>query len=231
MRTFLISTIASLAVAAPAGAATRNFGITGFEKVRIEGPYKVVLTTGVAPYARASGAAPALDRISIEVRGNILVVHGNLSSWGGYPGKDPGPVEISIGTHDLSSAWLSGAGTLAIDRIRGLSFDLSTQGSGSVSVGRVDVDQLSVSVVGTSSAMLAGRSEKVTAVVRGISSLDASGFAAKNATFGAEGAATIKANVSDGVTVDGNGPVSVTLAGRPSCTLRLTGSASVSGCK
>jgi hypothetical protein len=231
MRTFLISTIASLAVAAPAGAATRNFGITGFEKVRIEGPYKVVLTTGVAPYARASGAAPALDRIAIEVRGNILVVHGNLSSWGGYPGKDPGPVEISIGTHDLSSAWLSGAGTLAIDRIRGLSFDLSTQGSGSVSVGRVEVDQLNVSVVGTSSAMLAGRSEKVTAVVRGISSLDASGLAAKNATFGAEGAATIKANVSDGVTVDGNGPVSVTLAGRPSCTLRLTGSASVSGCK
>ena len=231
MRTFLTAAAATLALAAPAGAASRNFGITSYEKVRIEGPFKVVLTTGVAPYARAIGSAAALDRIAIEVRGNVLVVHSNLSSWGGYPGKDAGPVEIDLGTHDLSSAWLSGAGTLAIDLARGLSFDLSTQGSGMVSVREVDVDQLNVSVVGTSSAILAGRAAKITAVIRGISSLDASGLAAKDATIGAEGAATIKANVTDAVTIDGNGPVSVTLTGRPSCTLRLTGSASVGGCK
>jgi hypothetical protein len=231
MRTFLTAASASLALAAPAGAASRNFGITSFEKVRIEGPYKVVLTTGVAPYARATGSAAALDRIAIDVRGNTLVVHNNLSSGGGYPDQNVGPVEISLGTHDLSAAWMSGAGTLAIDRVRGLSFDLSSQGSGSAGIARVDVDQLNVSVVGTSSATLAGRSAKVTAVIRGISSLDASGLAAKDATFGAEGAATIKANVSDAVTVDGNGPVSVALTGRPSCTLRLTGSASVEGCR
>jgi hypothetical protein len=231
MRTFLTAAIATLALAAPAGAATRNFGITSFEKVRIEGPYKVVLTTGIAPFARATGSAVALDRLAIEVRGNTLVVHGNLSAGGGYPNQNAGPVEISLGTHDLSSAWLSGAGTLAIDKIRGLSFDLSSQGSGSVGIGRVDVDQLNVSVVGTASAVLAGRAAKMTAVIRGISSLEASGLSTKDATIGAEGAATIKANVTNAVTVDGNGPTSITLAGRPSCTLRLVGSASVSGCR
>lgn len=230
MRTFLTAAAIFL-LAGPAGAATRNFGVTGFEKVRVEGPYKVVLTTGVAPFARATGSAAALDRIAIEVRGNVLVVHSNLSSWGGYPGKDAGTVQIDIGTHDLRSAWLSGAGTLAINRVEGLSFDLSSQGSGSVTVGQADVDQLNISVVGTSSAVLAGRAGKVTAVVRGISSLDASGLAAKDATIGAEGAATIKANVSDAVTIDANGPVSITLGGRPACTLRANGSASVSGCR
>jgi hypothetical protein len=230
MRTFLTAAAIFL-LAGPAGAATRNFGVTGFEKVRVEGPYKVVLTTGVAPFARATGSAAALDRIAIEVRGNVLVVHSNLSSWGGYPGKDAGTVQIDIGTHDLRSVWLSGAGTLAINRIEGLSFDLSSQGSGSVTVGQADVDQLNISVVGTSSAVLAGRAAKVTAVVRGISSLDASGLAAKDATIGAEGAATIKANVSDAVTIDANGPVSITLGGRPACTLRVNGSASVSGCR
>lgn len=231
MRTFLATALLSLVFAVPANAATRNFGVTSFEKVRVEGPYKVILTTGIAPYARATGSAAALDRIAIEVRGNTLVVHSNLSSWGGYPGKDIGPVEISLGTHDLRSAWLSGAGTLAIDRIEGLSFDLSSQGSGSIGVGRVEVDQLNVSVVGTSSAVLAGRAGKITAVVRGISSLDATGLAAKDATIGAEGAATIKATISNAVALDANGPVSVTLAGRPTCTLRVTGSASVSGCR
>jgi hypothetical protein len=231
MRTFLIAAVLATSFAAPAGAATRNFGITGFEKVRIEGPFKVRLTTGVAPFASASGSLAAIDRVAVEVRGNTLVVHSNLASWGGYPGQDPGPVEISLGTHDLSSAWLSGSGALAIDKVRGLSFDLSAQGSASATVARADVDQLNISVVGTASATIAGQAGKLTAVVRGISSLDAAALSAKDATIGAEGSATVAANVSNSATVDGSGPATVKLTGRPACTLRVSGSVSVSGCK
>jgi len=230
MRTFLLAAgIAVLAV--PANAATRNFGITGFEKVRVDGPFKVTLTTGVAPFARATGATDALDRVAVEVRGNTLVVHSNLDSWGGYPGKDSGPVEISLGTHDLSAAWINGSGAIAIDRVKGLSFDLSVQGSGSGQIGQVNVDQLNVSVVGTASARLAGQAAKMTAVIRGISSLDAAALATKDATLGADGAATIAANVDNSVTVDATGPATVNIEGSPSCTLRVSGSASVSGCR
>lgn len=231
MRTFLLAAAAAVALAAPAGAATRNFGITSFEKVRVDGPFKVTLTTGVAPFARATGSAAALDRVAIDVRGNTLVVHNNLDSWGGYPGKDVGPVEISLGTHDLSAAWLNGSGSLAIDRVKGLSFDLSVQGSGAGEIARASVDQLNVSVVGTASARLAGRAAKLTAVIRGISSLDAAALSSKDATLGADGAATIAANVTDSVTVDASGPATVRLNGSPSCTLRVSGSASVSGCR
>src|SRR5215210_18147 len=231
MRTFLTAAFSALVLTAPASAATRNFGITSFEKVRIEGPYKVVLTTGVAPFARATGSPAAVDRVAVEVRGNTLIVHGSSSSWGGYPGQNSGPVEITLGTHDLSAAWLNGAGSLAIDKVRGLSFDLSVQGSGSGAIGEVDVDQLNVSVVGTSSAVLAGRAAKMTALVRGIASLDAAALATKNANIGAEGAATIKADVGNAVAIDGNGPVTVTLTGKPACTLRVSGSASVNGCR
>jgi len=231
MRTFLFAVAILPVLAAPAGAATRNFGITGFEKVRIEGPFKVKLTTGVPPFASASGSPSAIERVAIEVRGNTLVVHSNLSSWGGYPGQQAGPVEVSLGTHDLSSAWISGSGVLSIDKVKGLLFDLSTQGSGSATIGRVDVDQLNVSVVGTASATLAGRAGKLTTVVRGISSLDAADLSAKDATIGAEGAATVKANVSNSVTVDGTGPATIQLSGTPACTLRVSGSTSVTGCK
>ena len=231
MRTFLLAAAAAVALAAPAGAATRNFGITSFEKVRVDGPFKVTLTTGVAPFARATGSAAALDRVAIDVRGNTLVVHNNLDSWGGYPGKDVGPVEISLGTHDLSAAWLNGSGSLAIDRVKGLSFDLSVQGSGAGEIARASVDQLNVSVVGTASARLAGQAAKLTAVIRGISSLDAAALSSKDATLGADGSATIAANVTDSVTVDASGPATVRLNGSPSCTLRVSGSASVSGCR
>jgi hypothetical protein len=231
MRTFFLLAAATLATADPAGAATRNFGITSFTKVRVDGPVKVTLTTGVAPFARASGSPDALDRVAIDVRGDTLVVHTNLDSWGGYPGKDSAPVEIALGTHDLSAAWLNGSGSLSIDRVKSLQFDLSVQGSGAGAIAAAEVDQLNVSVVGTASARLSGRSAKLTAVVRGISSFEAAALTVKDATLGADGAATIAANVSDAVTVDASGPATVRLAGRPACTLRVSGSASVTGCR
>jgi len=231
MRTFLFAIGVSLAFAAPAGAATRNFGVTSFTKVRVEGPFKVTLATGVAPFAKASGSSIALDRVDVDVQGDTLVVRSSASSWGGYPGTDPGPVEISIGTHDLTNAWLSGAGTLAIDRVRGLSFALSVQGSGRAEIGSVDADQMSVSVVGSGSARLAGRAKKLIALARGLAELDAGGLAATDATIGAEGATTIDANVTDAATVDASGPATIRLTGRPSCTLKVAGSTSVSGCR
>ena len=231
MRTFLFAIGVSFAFAAPAGAATRNFGVTSFTRVRIEGPFKVTLATGVAPFAKASGSSIALDRVDVDVQGDTLVVRSSASSWGGYPGTDPGPVEISIGTHDLTNAWLSGAGTLAIDRVRGLSFALSVQGSGRAEIGSVDADQMNVSVVGSGSARLAGRAKKLVALARGLAEVDAGGLAATDATIGAEGAATIDANVTDAATVDASGPATIRLTGRPSCTLKVAGSTSVSGCR
>ncbi len=222
--------LALASLASPVGAATRNFGIASFDKVRVDGPFKVTLATGVAPFARASGSPAAIDRVAIEVRGNTLIVHNSLSSWSSFPGANPGPVEIMLGTHDLRSAWLNGSGTIAIDRVKGLSFDLSVQGSGAGTIGRVDVDQLNLNIGGTASATLAGRAAKMTVVVRGISSLDAAALKVTDATLGVEGAATVKADVRNAVKIDSSGPATVTLAGKPACSLRVGGSASVSGC-
>jgi len=229
MRSFLF--IAALsAAAAPASGATRNFEITSFSKVRVDGPYKVTLKTGVAPFASATGSQAALDRIAIDVRGDTLVIRSSLDSWGGYPGQDVGPVEISLGTHDLSAAWLNGSGALTIDKVKGLSFDLSVQGSGVGTIAETNVDQLQVNVVGTASARLAGQAAKMTAVIRGISSLDAAALSTKDANLAADGAGTIAADVTNSVTVNATGPATVRLTGAPSCTLRVAGSAIVSGC-
>jgi hypothetical protein len=231
MRTFLFAFSASLAVAAPAAAANRNFGVTSFTKVRVEGPFTVKLATDVAPFASATGSSEALDRVDVEVNGDTLVVRPSASSSDGYPGSDPGPVEVSLGTHDLTNAWLIGAGTLTIDRVRGLSFALSVQGPGRGVIGAVASDQMSVSVVGSGSARLTGRTKKLTALARGIASVDAADLVASDAVIGAEGTSTIDANIADTATVDTSGPATIRLTGRPSCTLKVAGSTTVSGCK
>ena len=217
--------------AAPAGAANRNFGVSGFDRIRVDGPYRVSVTTGVPASAIASGSTAALDGVAIDVQGRTLIVRSGRQSWGGYPGTAKGPVEIRIGTHDLNTVWVNGSGSVAIDKVRGLSFDLSIQGSGSVTIGSVAVDQFKLGMSGSSSVSLSGQAPKLTAIIRGMSQLDASGLKVKDAVIGAEGPATIKANVTGSAKVDAQGTTAIELAGGPSCTVRAAGSASVSGCK
>jgi len=232
MRTFLFALVAPALLAAPADAASRNFGIAGFTKIRVDGPFKVTLATGVAPFAKATGSnAAALDRVAIDIQGDTLVVHISQSSWGGYPGKDSGPVEVSLGTHELTNAWLNGAGSLSIDRVKGLSFSLSVQGSGDAEIGQVAVDQMNIGLTGRANARLGGDTKKFTALVRGISTLDASKLQAQDATVGAEGTATIDATIRDEANVSASGNATIRLAGNPSCTLRVAGSTTVSGCR
>ena len=227
----ILLAIAALVIAAPAQAATRNFEIDSFDKIRVDGPYTVTVTTGVAPFARASGTPGALDGVNLNVEGHTLVVRANSSSWGGYPGASAGPVEIAIGTHELGAAWLNGAGGLKIDRVKGLLFQLSVQGSGTASIGRADVDQMSVGIGGAASATIAGRVAKLTAVVRGMSALDAAALVVKDATHGRRRRRNGQGQYHQRGEDRRSGPATITLTGRPSCTIRVKGSASVSGCR
>ena len=230
MRTSLLAAAATFALATPAAAATRNYGITDFSKIRVTGPYKVSVATGVAPFAKATGSPSAIDRVAIEVRGDTLVVQAN-PSWGGYPGQDPGPVEIVVGTHDLTNSTLFGAGSMVIDRVKGLTFGMIVEGSGATQIGAIAADQLSVTLEGTASAKLVGEAKKVTALVRGTSTLDASHLTTPIAAISTDGTTTVDANVTDTARVDGWGSATIRFSGRPTCALKLAGSASVSGCR
>lgn len=232
MKTAAFALAAFAVLSQPAAAATRSFGVHGFDRIRLDGDYQVSVVNGVAPFARATGSARALDMVSVTVEGRTLVVRTNRSaSWGSYPGDNAGPVTIEVGTHELSAVFVNGAGALAIDRAEGLKFDVSAQGAGMVSIEQVEVDQFGLALAGASSARLAGNVGKATVVVRGTSSLDGEALAAKDAVIGAQGPAIVKLTASRTAKVDAAGVASVTLFGTPSCTITTKGSASVNGCK
>ena len=224
--------VAALSLAAPAAAADRNFGVSGFDRIRLDGDYRVTLTTGVAPFARASGDSRAIDNLSLRVEGRTLVVRSaQSSSWGGYPGAQRAAVTINIGTHELSAAYVNGSGSLAIDRAEGLKFDASAMGAGALDIGEVAVDQLNVALAGAATARLAGSVGKLTVIVRGASLLDSEALGAKDAVIGAEGPAVVRLTVTETAKVSASGVGSVALSGEPACTVTVRGSASVTGCK
>jgi hypothetical protein len=211
---------------------TRNFGVSGFDRVRVDGDYNVVLTVGAPPFARAKGSMRALDPVDIVVEGRTLVVRSkNSASWGGYPGEAAGPVEVSIGTHELTAAFVNGAGSLSINKVRGFKFEASAQGAGAIAIAQVEVDQFLLGLAGAASAKLSGTALKLTATVRGSSSFDGEGLTVKDAIIGAQGPAIVKLTATGTAKVDAIGVAAVTLTGKPSCIVTTKGSASVSGCR
>jgi hypothetical protein len=90
---------------------------------------------------------------------------------------------------------------------------------------------MKVGISGAGSARVSGSAKKLTAVIRGTSSFDGESLTVKDAVLGSEGPAIIRATVIETAKVDAVGVGSITLGGKPACTVNAKGSAVVTGCK
>ena len=227
-RTLLVAAplLACLA-AAPAAAAERTYSITDFDRVQVEGPYEVILVTGATASARASGSEAALERVTVEVQSGLLKVHANRSGWGGYPGADTGPVRILVSTRDLRAGTVIGAGTLRIDRLRGLRADLSVSGSGRIEAARVEADVLNLGIIGSGRIAAAGAAKQVRATVQGSADLAAPALAADDLVLNAETAGNVAIAARRTAKVKSGGSGRVEIGGSPACTVTATGAGPV----
>jgi hypothetical protein len=218
----------ALAAAVPAAAAERTYSITDFDKVQVDGPYRVTLTTGRSSAARAEGSAEALDHVSIDVQGGTLRVRRNRSAWGSYPGSGEGPVAVTLATRDLRSAAVVGSGSLDVDRAKGLRVDLSVSGSGRLNVAAVESDNLVVGLLGGGRLTLSGRTKQLRATVQGSGDLAAAGLSADDAQIGSDTAGSVVVAVARTAKVTSTGAGDVEIVGSPTCTVDSKGSGRVS---
>ena len=207
----------------PAGAATRAYSVTDFDRIQVDGPYQVTLTTGRSSSARAIGGSAALDRLSIDVQGGTLRVRASASAWGGYPGTDNGPTAVTLSTRDVRSVSVNGSGTLRVDKVRGLRLAATLAGSGQLAIGAVDGDILSVTAMGSGTIAIAGRIKNLRAELHGSATLDGSGLTAGDAVIVADSAGNIKTAVTRTVKVHASGAGDVEIIGTPACTVKATG--------
>jgi hypothetical protein len=217
-----------LLTAAPGLAAERGYSVTSFDRVRIEGPFAVTVTTGKPPSARATGSAAALEQVQLRVEGRTLLVRPSQSAWGGFPGRQDSPVSISVSTPDLHTAILLGSGRLDIDRIRGARAVLTVEGSGRLAVRSLEVDTASLAVAGSGGIEAAGRAKQLAAVARGAAEIRAGDLIVPDLTLVAEtaGQVTLHATRSAKVTASGVGAVEV--LGTAACEVRKLGSGPLS---
>jgi hypothetical protein len=225
--TAAVAAFALPAGAAPPAAGERSFTVTDFDRVVIEAPVAVRLTTGRPSSARAIGSARAAEAVSVTVEGGTLRVRPNRSAWGGYPGERAGTVELELSTRSLRSANVAGAGSLDIDRAEGLRVQLGVNGSGRLRVRELAADNLSLALVGAGRLELAGTARQLRGDFHGSGEVDASALRADDATIVTDTAGAVALHVVRAATVTAAGLGPVRIAGTSNCTLRGPNAAAV----
>ena len=219
-----ITTPVSAQVAAPG----RSYTVTSFDRIRVEGPYAVTLAVGKAPFARAVGTPRAIDSIDLRVEGRTLIIR---QRSGALRTAGTGPIAIALGTPELRSASLTGAGSLTVDRLRGLSVMLSLDGAGRMDVREIAADRVNAAVQGSGSLTLSGRTKTATLLARGAPQLAAQGLTADELTLAAEGSGAVSVTAKSRANITAVGSVQVEVAGSPACVIKASGSAQVNGCR
>jgi len=228
----LLLALPVLAAAFPAQAADRPYPVADFDRVVIEGPYRVHLVVGRPTTARANGSRDGLDRVSIVTSGTTLRIRPQRNVWSATAGTDPGPVTIELTTRVLRSARLLGPATLDVEGAgtgaRDLSVEFMVEGSGTLRATRVAADALSLGLLGAGTLELTGTAKTLRGQFQGTGSIAAANLAADAATITSNtvGSVALQVNGRAEITAYGLGTVAVT--GRPACVITGSGAAQVS---
>ena len=219
MNRFLAALLALCALGAPALAEDRRFAIGDFDRVIAEGPYIVHLVAGRATAAVAHGSREALDRMSLDVQGQMLRIRRNRGAWSGGTGGDPGLVTIDLVTRSVRSVRLIGPVRFDADNVRGLRIELSVEGSGTLHATRLNADALSLALLGSGRLDIAGTAGTVAGTFQGTGDVAAPGLIAHNATIASTTSGAVSLTVNGPATIANNGVGNVRILGRAVCTI------------
>jgi hypothetical protein len=219
MTRLLPAAFALAALAAPAAAEDRRYSVGDFDRLIVEGPYRVHLVTGRASAASAQGRRDALDRVTIDVQGQTLRIRRNRNAWGGAPGADSGTVTIELVTRALRSARLIGPARLDLEGVRGLNVELSVEGSGDLDAIGVDADHLSLALLGSGRLELAGAARELNGNFQGTGDIVAGSLRAGQAAITTTTSGAVAVTVNGPATIVANGLGNVRIFGRPDCTI------------
>ena len=219
---FLLALFALLA-AAPAVAADRPWPVADFDRVVVEGPYRVHLVVGRPTTARANGTRDGLDRVSIETNGQTLRIRPLRNVWGADAGGDTGPVTIELTTRTLRSARLLGPATLDVEGAGGLNVDFMIQGSGTLRATHVAADTLSLGLLGAGALEVTGTAKTLRGQFQGTGNVAAASLAADAATITTNTVGTVALQVNGRAEITAYGVGTVTIDGNPACVLNGPG--------
>jgi len=225
----LLAALPLICLATPAAAEQRSFAIGSFDRVRIDGPFRVIVTLGGSPGGSAEGDVRAIGDLDLRVEGTTLIVRAGLGGWGEQgSGRQAAPV-VRVSTQAIRSIVTVGAAQVSVGGpFRGQRLDLSLTGSGTLAAPTIDADQLFATVLGSGTMTLGGRAAKVRLTTSGSAAIVAATLVAGDLTVRLDGNGAIDAQARYTAAVTTSGLGAVTVYGKPACTVNAVAGGPVS---
>lgn len=217
-----VAALAGAGVAVPAMAAERRYSVASFERLRVEGPFEVRVTTGGPATGTAITDERTLDLLTLTVEGTTLIVRlSNVKGWGerGSTAVRTAPV-VTLTTPLLRSALAVAGARVTIGAGKTDRFDVAVNGAGRIAVTGLDADQVIATVIGTGAVSLSGAARETRLLLNGAGQIDSAALQTGDLTVRLEGTGDIRTAARYTATVTTSGLGRVTVAGKPRCRVR-----------
>lgn len=205
---------------------SRNYHVGNFQQIEVAGPYDVTVRTGGNAAVAARGSEKLLDRTTVEVQGDKLVIRpehdGGLFHFGfGMRGS----ANFTVTVPQLNGATLTGSGNIHVDRVTGQQFAGTVTGSGGLDVGTMEVQQANLTVTGSGDLKAqTGQAETAEYQIAGSGDLDASSVQTRQIKASIQGSGSIKAHGSGTAEINIMGSGDVEVSGGAKCNVSKMGS-------
>jgi Putative auto-transporter adhesin, head GIN domain len=142
--------------AGPDGA--RNFDVSGFTAVSLEGSDNVRVVHGATTSVTAIGPQEVLDLLNIRVERNTLKIDrkSGRANWlrGDYRGAT-----ITVTMPTITAAAVAGSGNMTVDRAASDGFEAAVEGSGNLKVASITVKRTRLAAEGSGNLSVSGTTD------------------------------------------------------------------------
>jgi hypothetical protein len=207
---------------------SRNYQIGNFQQVEVAGPYEVDVRTGSNPSVSASGSEKLLERTTVEVQGDKLLIRPeNNHSFFNFGWGHHGRAKFTVTVPQLNGATIAGSGDIHVDNVTGQGFKGAVAGSGGINIDSLDVQTLKLEIAGSGGVKGAGKAQSAEYEIAGSGDLDAGAIQTQQIKVSIAGSGGVKAHASGTADVSIMGSGDVDVAGGAKCNVSKTGSGDV----
>lgn len=204
---------------------SKTYNVGDFQQIEVAGPYDVEVRTGSKASVSAQGSEKVLERTSVEVEGNKLVIHPeHQAGWFHWGWSSHGNAHFVVTVPQLNGATIAGSGDIKVDKVSGQSFEGTVAGSGSLNVASMTVQQLKLSIAGSGDLKGAGSAQSAKYDIAGSGDIDAAAVQTQSVEATIAGSGGIKANATGTASINIMGSGNVDVTGGAKCNVSKAGS-------
>lgn len=200
--------------------------VSGFSRITLRYPAKVVIVQGEAEGVTLVGDDNLIPQLSAKVSDETLTIQTDERDWSKRV-RPSRAVEITITVSSLKDVAFPTAGSVRIEGLETESLSIDLSGAGDITLSDLNAQHLDVDLGGMGNISASGTANDVSVKINGMGSFYGDKLASREADVKINGAGNANVQVKDRLSAHINGAGSIGYYGTPQVSQDINGAGSV----